>query len=96
MDSKFAIIDTYENVNIFRWDEEEMLDVVRSIMDVEVHAIDNESEIHPTDNFGLEEWAMYLTLANIAQCETRDGTSTSEIYERYHEMGITELEGMGW
>ena len=103
MDSKFATIMKYKLVNIFKWDDDKMLDVVRSIVDVEVPQADHKNDVHPTDNFGLEEWAMYHTLCDACICRTWDGSDLDtieeiqDIYNNYYDMGIDELSGgLGW
>ena len=102
MDSKFATIMKYKYVNIFKWDDAKMLDVIRSIVDVEVPHYDIPNEVHPTDNFGLKEWAMYQTLGDVCICRTLNGSDLNkiediqDIYNNYYDMGINELEALGW
>ena len=97
MNSKFTTIGKYENIDIFAttYRDEKMLDVVRSIVDVDVPECDHMKGIHPTDNFGLKEWALYHALG--AMCHgTMNGCTTKQVYEHYHGMGLCELEGLGW
>ena len=96
MCSKFEIVEKYRNVNIFGWEDSKMLDVIRSIVDVDVPHYDIPNEVHPTDNFGLAEWAMYHLLCDVCTSKTCDGSSLEEIFKHYHDMGKDELEGLGW
>jgi len=97
MDSKFATISEYENVDIYdhTYDEEKFLNVLRSIMSVDVPVNDQTKGLHPTNNFGLEEWALYHVLTDTCHGKM-GGRSIEQAYERYHGMGIVELEGKGW
>jgi len=98
MDSKFAVIDKYEDRNVIEeWCDEEFLNVLRSIVDVTVPTSDYKNDIHPADNFKLEEWALYHTFDVITdEDKSRRGRTTEQIYEHYHGMGLGELEGLGW